>query len=261
MGNTLNDHPGSPAAAGGTPPGPPPDLSVILPVYNERDNLGPLLAEIAEVLGKLGRPYEILCVDDCSRDDSLEVLRGLKAVHPTLRILRHRRNLGESAASTSGMAAARGRLLVTIDSDGQNDPHDIPEMVRVLEEDGFDCVCGIRRRRLDSLKKRISSRIANRFRAWMTGDRIHDAGCTFRILDCRVIGTFPVFRGVHRFIPTLLRMNGFRVKEVLVNHRPRQHGKSKYGTLDRLIEATQDLMAIHWYRRRHLPLDRVEGEE
>lgn len=246
---------------GGSGSGAEPETSIILPVYNEQDNLGLLLDEIAGVMSAFGRSYEILCVDDCSRDRSVEVLRGLKSKHPTLRILRHRRNLGESAASTSGMAAARGKLLVTIDADGQNDPHDIPRMIETLEKGPFDCVCGVRRKRMDSARKRVASRLANRVRAWATGDNIHDAGCTFRVLHRRVLGTFPIFRGVHRFIPTLLRLNGFRVKEVPINDRPRTRGKSKYGNLDRLIESSQDLLAMHWYRRRHLPLDRVAGEE
>lgn len=243
------------------PAAPAPEISIILPVYNEQDNLGPLLDEIAGVMRAFGRSHEILCVDDCSRDRSLENLRVLKPKHPMLRILRHRRNLGESAASTSGMAAARGQLLVTMDADGQNDPHDIPRMIETLEKGPFDCVCGVRRKRMDSARKRVASRLANRIRAWATGDNIHDAGCTFRVLHRRVFGTFPIFRGVHRFIPTLLRLNGFRVKEVHINDRPRTRGKSKYGNFDRLIESSQDLLAMHWYRRRHLPLDRVAGEE
>ena len=237
-----------------------PSLSVVIPVFNEEDNLRPLLEELAAVLRPLGRGFEILCVDDASTDRSVPVLNELKTVHPELRVLRHRVNSGESAAQASGFAQARGDIVITMDADLQNDPHDIPMLLEALTPD-VAAVAGVRRRRLDDSTRRLSSRIANGFRNVVTGDRIADAGCTFRALRRSALSELPVFNGLHRFIPTLLRLQGYKALEVLVNHRPRVHGKSKYGVGNRLWRGLRDCFAMRWFAARAVRGDRLMPEE
>ena len=237
-----------------------PSLSVVIPVFNEEDNLHPLLEELGSVLRPLGRRYEILCVDDASTDRSVPVLNELKSVHPELRVLRHRVNSGESAAQVSGFAQARGDIIITMDADLQNDPHDIPVLLEALTAD-VAAVAGVRRQRLDDTTRRLSSSVANGFRNLITGDRIADAGCTFRALRRSALTELPVFNGLHRFIPTLLRLQGYRAVEVVVNHRPRVHGKSKYGVGNRLWRGLRDCFAMRWFAARVVRGDRLMPEE
>ncbi len=231
------------------------DLSVVIPVYNERDNLEPLLAELEERLAPLGRSFEVLCVDDKSTDDSLEALEKLQAARPYLRVVRHLVNCGESAAHATGFHHARGDVIITMDADQQNDPADIPRLLEELKGEVV-AVCGVRRKREDSVVRRISSRVANRFRNALTRDRIADAGCTFRALRRDALGELPVFNGLHRFLPTLLRLQGYKVTEVPVNHRPRTRGKSKYGVGNRMWRGILDCLAIRWYGARCVPARR-----
>jgi len=236
-----------------------PSLSVVIPVFNEEDNLHSLLDELTSVMRPLGRPFEILCVDDASTDRSLQVLNELRARHPELRVLRHRVNSGESAAQASGFACARGEIIVTMDADLQNDPHDIPALLEALRPE-VAAVAGVRRQRLDDTTRRLSSRIANGFRNWVTGDRIADAGCTFRALRRSAVRELPVFNGLHRFIPTLLRRQGYPVVEMLVNHRPRTRGQSKYGVGNRLWRGLRDCFGIRWFSARAVRGDRLLQE-
>ena len=235
-------------------------LSVVIPVFNEKDNLQPLLEELVSVIRPLGHSFEILCVDDASTDQSLQLLTHLRAQYPELRILRHRVNSGESAAQASGFACARGDIIITMDADLQNDPHDIPALLEALRP-GVAAVAGVRRQRLDDLTRRISSRTANAFRNWMTGDKIADAGCTFRALRRSAVGELPVFNGLHRFIPTLLRRQGYQVVELLVNHRPRTRGQSKYGVGNRLWRGLRDCFGIRWFSARAVRGDRLLSED
>ncbi len=234
---------------------PRPALSVVIPVYNERDNLTPMLDELEAVLRGVGRDFEVICVDDKSTDDSLLLLERLRASRPHLRIVRHNVNCGESAAQASGFRHARGDAIITMDADQQNDPADIPMLLDGLQGE-VAAVCGVRRKREDSRVRRISSRIANRFRNTLTGDRIADAGCTFRALRRDALGEVPVFNGLHRFLPTLLRLQGFQVVEIMVNHRPRTRGKSKYGVGNRMWRGIVDCLAMRWYRARCVPANR-----
>lgn len=235
---------------------PPPDISVILPCFNEEENLEPLVRQLVDVLRALSRPYEIIFVDDASTDGSLDILRTLQENRPEIRVLRHRVNSGESAAQLTGFRQARGEILVTMDSDLQNDPADIPAMLAALE--ACDAVCGVRRRREDSWIKRVSSHLANGFRNAALHDNIHDSGCTFRAFRRATIETDLLpFKGLHRFLPAIWKLHGFRVGEVDVNHRPRFKGRSKYGVWNRLGVGIHDILAIRWYRRRHIPVDRV----
>jgi dolichol-phosphate mannosyltransferase len=236
-----------------------PDLSVVIPVFNEQDNLEPLIVELEGVLNGLGRRYEILGVDDRSTDSSLEILRRLKQTRPHLRVLRHGINSGESAGEATGFQGACAPILITMDADQQNDPADIPALLDALKDD-VAAVCGVRRIREDDWVRRLSSRIANGFRNWATGDRIADAGCTFRALRRAALREVPVFNGMHRFLPTLLRMQGYKVVEILVNHRPRTRGTSKYGVGNRAWRGFVDCLAMRWFRVRSVRADRIEPE-
>ncbi len=238
----------------------PPVFSVILPVYNERANVGPLLAEIRDALQPLGKPWEVLAVDDCSRDDSLEVLRTLQATHPELRVLRHRRNFGQSAAFASGLRHALGEVVITLDSDRQNDPADLPRMIERLVP-GVAAVLGVRQRREDAWVRRLSSRLANGYRDWLTGVPVRDAGCFLRVMRRDALRELPVFNGLHRFVATLLRYQGYDFVELEVNHRARVAGKSNYGIGNRLWRGIRDCFAMRWYRARAVAGDRLHPEE
>jgi dolichol-phosphate mannosyltransferase len=236
-----------------------PFLSIVIPAYNEEENLEPLIRELEQVLDRLSRSYEIICVDDCSTDPTPELLRRLQETRPYLRTVRHRLNLGESAAELTGFRQARADLVITIDGDRQNDPADIPALLDAMDE-GIAAVCGVRQRREDDLVKRISSRIANRFRNAVTGDRISDAGCTYRVLRKEALRELPAFNGLHRFLPTLLRLQGYGIREIPVHHRPRIRGVSKYGVGNRMWRGLLDCLAMRWYKRRCFPARRLTGE-
>lgn len=225
--------------------------SVVLPVHNERDNLAPLLAELAAALG--ARSYEIVAVDDASTDGSLEELRRLRAEYPQLRILRLERHAGQSAALAAGLDAARGVTIVTIDADGQNDPADIPRLLTRLDEDpSLTAVVGYRVRRVDSRWRRLQSRVANRARDWLTGDAVRDTGCGLKVIRRRALRALPRFDGMHRFLPTLVRLGGGAVLELPVAHRPRHRGRSKYSMWNRAARGVRDALGVRWLRRRRL---------
>ncbi len=237
-----------------------PDFSVILPIYNEQENVGPLIGEIRDAMRGLGRPWEVLAVDDGSRDDSLAVLRRLQGEHPELRVIRHRHNCGQSAAFATGLAHARGGVILTLDSDRQNDPADLPRMIDALKGD-VAAVVGVRRRREDSSIRRLSSRVANTYRDWITGVKVQDAGCFLRVMRRDALRELPVFNGLHRFLVTLLRYQGYRVLEMEVNHRARVAGVSKYGIGNRAWRGIRDCFAMRWYRSRVVAGNRSWPEE
>jgi glycosyltransferase involved in cell wall biosynthesis len=228
------------------------DLSVVFPVYNEEENVLILLDEIARALA--GRPwsYEIVAVDDGSRDGSLQVLLDARAKYPMLRILRMEKNSGQTAALDAGWRAARGTFVVSLDADLQNDPADIPRMMEKLESSGADMVIGVRVNRQDTWARRIQSRIGNGVRNWITGDHITDTGCSLKLLRREAIGRVRLFTGMHRFLPTLVRMEGYDVMEMPVNHRPRRFGVSKYGAMNRAFRGLADCLAVRWMSRRAL---------
>ncbi|WP_448510515.1 glycosyltransferase family 2 protein [Immundisolibacter sp.] len=233
-----------------------PRLSVVIPVFNEQDNLEPLLAELTPVLDRLGLPWEVLFVNDASTDASAQVLARLAAAEPRVRIVTHRLNSGESAGQASGFRAARGELVLTMDADLQNDPADIPRYLTALGT-GVHCVCGYRADRQEGWLRRFASRTANRFRAAITGDRLRDAGCTYRLIRRQALADIPVFNGMHRFLPTLITAQGGTVTEIPINDRARRFGVSKYGINNRLWRGLVDCFGVRWYQRRALRFDRV----
>lgn len=230
-----------------------PHLSIVIPLYNEEDNLEPLAAELTAALAELGRDWEVLFVDDGSDDRSAAVLSRLAAADARLRVLRQPRNQGQSAAFAAGFRHARGQIIATLDADLQNDPADLPRMLAELE--GCDVVCGVRTDRHDSWVRRVSSRIANGVRNRLTGESIADVGCSLRVMRARYARRVQWFDGMHRFLPTLLRLEGARIREVPVRHRPRLKGVSKYGIHNRLWRGLADLFAVRWMQRRWIDRD------
>ncbi len=233
-----------------------PEISVVIPVYNEEENLPVLAAEIRGAMEKVDRPYEVILVDDGSTDTSPAVMARLAREDSRIRILRQR-NSGQSAALDAGFRHARGGIVVTLDADLQNDPADIPRLLEKM--DGFDVVNGVRARRRDTWVRRISSKIANGIRNRVTHESVTDVGCTLRAMRIEYLRRIPVFNGMHRFLPTLLRMEGARVTEVPVNHRPRLHGQPKYNIRNRIFRALADLFGVRWMQARWV--DRRLAEE
>lgn len=229
------------------------ELSVIVPVRDEADNIKPLVGEIRAALG--GRvSYEIIYVDDGSSDGTAAVLAETAQQVPELRRLHHAESVGQSGAVLTGVLAARGRLIATLDGDGQNDPADIPRMLEALKEAGgpaaVQAVTGVRRRRQDNLAKRWGSRIANGVRRRCLGDDAPDSGCGIRLITREAFLRLPFFDHIHRFVPALLRREGYKVISLPVNHRPRTQGRSKYGTWDRLWVGIVDLFGVMWLMKR-----------
>ena len=232
------------------------DLSVVIPVYNEEENLPLLWPELRSVLEPLGLQFEVLFIDDGSRDRSAEIVRGFRDADPRVRLIRLKVNSGETAATDAGLKSARGRWLVTMDADLQNDPHDLPMLLAHLDQ--WDGVTGWRVQRDDPFIRRASSRVANAIRNWVSDESVQDSGCTYRAFRRECLRSLVLYRGFHRFLPTLLRMRGYRVLEVPVNHRPRRFGQSKYGIGNRAVAAFKDLLVIRWMKDRVLRYDIAE---
>jgi len=225
-------------------------LTVVIPAYNEAENVEPLLDQLRPVLARWPGRVEILFVDDGSTDATLSLLRQEQLADARIRVACFKRNLGQTAAMAAGFRLARGRAVVTLDSDLQNDPADIPRLVEMLKD--WDAVCGVRARRHDGWWKRLSSRIANGFRNWATGDDIIDTGCTLKAYRRDCLESLDLYHGMHRFLPTLLKMRGYRVTQVPVNHRPRLRGETKYGTWDRLVKGLADVWAVRWMKKNRI---------
>jgi glycosyltransferase involved in cell wall biosynthesis len=228
----------------------PVDLSLVIPVYNERDNLAPLIGEIERALA--GRRFEIVTVDDGSTDESLETLKELKRGHPALHIVSFAANAGQTAAFAAGFQAARGAVIVTLDADGQNDPADIPALVDALAQSGATAVAGYRVDRRDSRWKLVQSRIANAVRNRLNRETIRDTGCSLKAFRAPAVRSLPLFNGMHRFLPTLVKLQGGTVAEVPVHHRPRRSGRTKYGMWNRVFRSLADAFAVRWMQRRAL---------
>ena len=228
------------------------DLSVVFPVFNEEENVPILLEEIAKALSGEPWTYEIIAVDDGSRDRSLDVLREQRAKVPNLRVITFEKNSGQTAALDAGWRAARGRYVVSLDADLQNDPADVPAMMRRIEETGADMIIGVRVNRHDTWSRRMQSKIGNSVRNWITRDQITDTGCSLKLARKEAIEPVRLYTGMHRFLPTLVRYAGFRVLEMPVNHRPRKFGVSKYGAMNRAFRGLADCFAVRWMGTRML---------
>lgn len=226
------------------------ELSVVVPVFNEEENLPILIPKLEEVLYSLGLTYEMIFVDDGSCDGSRKILKEMAAQYPRLRIIGLKANRGLSAALTVGIKEARGEKIVTLDSDLQNDPADIPKLLGYLDQ--YDMATGWRQKRDDPWLKRISSKIANRVRNWLSGEQIHDSACTLRAFKKECFREIPTFNGMHRFLSTLVKMQGYKVIEVPVAHHPRKFGRSKYNIRNRALRAFIDLLGVRWLKSRHL---------
>lgn len=234
-----------------------PALSIVIPLYNEEDNVLALAREVSAAVKDCGCSHELLLVDDGSRDNTWGRIADAAAENPSVRGLRHKTNAGQSAAVWTGLQAARGEILATLDGDLQNDPAEIPRMMRALGEVEF--VCGMRVKRQDNWIRRISSLVARTARKLALGVGFEDTGCALRVFRREVLAAFFPFDGLHRFLPILAATAGFRTREVPVNHRPRLHGVSKYGVWKRLWRGIFDLCAMAWYQRRRLrPVQVIE---
>jgi glycosyltransferase involved in cell wall biosynthesis len=229
-----------------------PDLSVVFPVFNEEENIPILLEEIDSALRGQPWSYEMVAVDDGSSDRSLEILRKSKAKHPNLRVLTFDKNSGQTAALDAAWRASRGKFVVSLDADLQNDPADIPAMMRQLESSAADMVIGVRVNRQDTWARKIQSRIGNGVRNWITGDRITDTGCSLKLVKREAVQRVALFTGMHRFLPTLVRFKGYNVVEMPVNHRARRFGVSKYGAMNRAFRGLIDCLAVRWMSKRSL---------
>jgi glycosyltransferase involved in cell wall biosynthesis len=220
------------------------DLSVVIPVRNEAPGLAELHRELTATLSAWGRPYEIIVIDDGSTDQSFATLRRLQAMDPRLRVIRFRRNFGQTAAFAAGFAYARGRLIVTSDGDLQNDPRDIPRMIEALENGQADIVCGWRKDRKDAFLSRLMpSMIANRLISWATGVRLHDYGCSLKVYRAEIVKPLKLYGEMHRFIPAIASEQGVAISELVVSHRVRQHGVSNYG-ISRTVRVVLDLVTV-----------------
>ncbi len=226
------------------------EVSIIIPVKDEAENIETVAGEVADVMASRTWSWECLWVDDGSKDETLSLLGAVSAKDPHHRYISFRRNAGQSAAFWAGFREARGAVLVTMDGDGQNDPRDIPALVEMVCSGRTDMANGYRARRRDSVVRKISSRVANSFRNWVTGKTVRDVGCSTRALRRECVEYLPRFAGMHRFLPTLVAMQGFRISETPVNHRPRMKGKSKYSINNRLWVGLFDIFGVFWLRKR-----------
>ena len=225
-------------------------LSVVVPVKDEAGNVAPLVREIAAALK--GQDHEILFIDDGSSDGTAAALTALKGEVPQLRVLRHGRNLGQSRGIRTGVQAARGEIIVTLDGDGQNDPADIPKLLTALAaEPDVAMVSGVRVKRKDTTSRRLASRLGNRFRSALLGDGATDTGCGLKAFRRDVFLDLPYFDHLHRFLIALVQREGWKVAYVPVNHRPRLTGTSKYTNFGRLLVSAQDLLGVRWLQRRY----------
>ena len=232
------------------------EISIVIPVYNEQENLKPLIAELQEVLQGIPDAAEIVFVDDGSRDRSFALLQEASTRDPRIRVIGFRKNAGQTAAFDAGFKAARGTIVVTMDADLQNDPHDIPLLLDKIGT--FDVVCGWRYKRNDPWIRIVSSKIANFIRNKMSQEEIIDTGCSLKAFRRECVESMKLFKGMHRFFPTLAKIEGFTVTQVKVNHRPRRFGTTKYNITNRMVRAFVDLLVVRWMKKRRLDYEIVE---
>jgi dolichol-phosphate mannosyltransferase len=227
-----------------------PHLSLVVPAYNEEETIATLLERVATALENIPGGFELIVIDDGSTDGTPGLLQSALTTYPWLRVIRMSRNAGQSAAFDAGFHAARGQVIATIDADLQNDPNEIPRLLALLDD--CDMVTGWRQRRNDNALRRIQSRIANFVRNWISQEDIHDSACSLKVYKRECLEGLVLFKGMHRFLPTLVKMRGYRVKEVPVTHSPRFAGTPKYGLRNRALRAFVDLLAVRWMKSRYI---------
>lgn len=232
-----------------------PDISIIIPLYNEVDNIEPLGLSIINAME--GKNYEVVFVDDGSTDGSAKKLKEWCAQHTNFHTIHFKKNAGQTAAMDAGFRRALGKNVVSMDADLQNDPADIPKLLEKLNM--YDMVCGWRQKRNDPWIKRISSKVANYIRNKLSREDIKDIGCSLKAYRRECLDRIKLYNGMHRFLPTLFKMEGFTVTEIVVNHHPRKFGKSKYGISNRAFRAFVDLLVVRWMKKRKLNYE-VENE-
>lgn len=235
-----------------------PEISIIVPVKDEQDNVIPMLEEVGAASSVWPWRWELIYVDDGSTDGTWERIREARAREPRVRAVRFRENRGQTSAVTAGIRHARGRICVTLDGDCQNDPSDIGKLVEAMRD--ADMATGWRKKRKDTDWRKLQSWIANTFRNAMTGESVHDIGCGIRAFEREKMLQIPLFEGMHRFMPTLFRYRNFKVVEVEVNHRPRERGSTKYGMWNRVFRALRDLFAVRWMRWRMIRYQLVDED-
>lgn len=224
--------------------------SLVIPLKDEEDNIIPLIEEIEGVMQNIGKNWEVICVEDGSKDRTQEILKQLATSKPFLRLVIFSKNFGQSSAFDAGFKLARGEFVITLDGDRQNDPRDIPRLLEIAEHN--DLVCGIRLNRKDNLVKKWTSKIANAIRSRLCQDGVQDTGCSLKVYRTSCLKHIKMFHGLHRFLPALFQIEGFRVAQIPVNHRERVKGVTKYNFLNRSFNTIADMLAVRWMRKRRL---------
>ena len=224
--------------------------SVVIPLKNEEDNIHELIEELEPIMQAIQQPWELICIDDGSTDATLRILNELAKKKPYLRPLAFAKNYGQSSAFDAGFKEARGEFVITLDGDRQNDPADIPALLEAVKN--CDMVCGHRLNRRDPWIKKITSRLANFVRSHVCEDGVQDTGCSLKIYRTSCLRQIKLYQGMHRFLPALFHIEGFRIKEIPVNHRERTKGKTKYGFFNRSFNTIADMLAVRWMKKRHL---------
>jgi dolichol-phosphate mannosyltransferase len=231
-------------------------LSLVVPAYNEQEVIPTLLTRVQASLDQIGKPYEVIIVDDGSTDQTPQLLQAAMLRHPWLRVIRLSCNRGQSTAFDAGFKAARGEVIATIDADLQNDPEEIPRLLPML--DGYDMITGWRRKRADSAFRRFQTRAANRIRNWISQETIQDSASSLKLYKRHCLQGIQLYTGMHRFMPTLVKMRGFTVLETPVKHSQRFAGTAKYGFRNRAFRAFCDLLAVRWMKKRYLHYEASE---
>ncbi len=229
-----------------------PYFSLVIPAFNEQETVAVLLQRVEASLVQIGKPFEVVIVDDGSTDDTARLLLQAMKTSPWLRVLRMGKNTGQSAAFDAGFKAARGQVIATIDADLQNDPEELPRLLPILETQGYDMVNGWRKDRQDTAFRKWQSRQANRIRNWISEETINDSACSLKLYKRHCLQDIKLYTGMHRFMPTLVKMRGYTVLEIPVKHSPRFAGTAKYGFGNRALRAFIDLLAVKWMKRRYL---------
>ena len=224
--------------------------SVVIPLKNEEDNITDLIQEVEPVMTKLGSPWELICIDDGSTDNTLPILKNLAKEKSFLKLVVFNKNYGQSSAFDAGFKAASGEFVITLDGDRQNDPNDIPKLIELIKDN--DLVCGVRVNRKDTITKKITSKIANAIRKRICDDGASDTGCSLKVYRSKALDKIKMYNGLHRFLPALFKIEGFRIAEIAVNHRERTKGSTKYNFFNRSFNTVADLMAVRWMKKRAL---------